>query len=166
MLHDVRVMRAALVAVVVTGCVSLPVEQRTTQGPTAEQTWVARMTAQNGRVPNFDERGQWRDALDRRISTYLSLHPEVANAPDVQVFRFSKQVAVGMTKEQVTILLGAPQQTVTDSGEMEKLARKYWADIKGKASEVWLYPGGWRLFFADERVIDITQYVPPGIGVG
>jgi hypothetical protein len=40
---------------------------------------------------------------------------------------------------------------------MEKLAKKYWPEIKTEAKEAWVYPTGWHLFFADDRVVDITQ---------
>jgi hypothetical protein len=58
------------------------------------------------------------------------------------------------------ILLGAPQQTTTDAAEMEKLAGKYWPDVKPEATEAWVYPLGWRLYFAGARLVDITQYQP------
>lgn len=154
---------AIALATALAGCATAPVEQRTTQGPTAEQVYHARVIAQNGRPPTFEERNYWRDQLDRRIQKYLHEHPEVANSEDVQAFRFTKQVTVGMAKEQVTILLDAPTSTVTDAAALEKLARKYWPDVKGKATEAWAYPGGWNLFLGDGRVVDITQYVerPP-----
>lgn len=166
MLFLVRVPRLALLAILLAGCVTLPVEQRTTQGPTAEDMWLSRVTMQNGRAPTFEERGYWQEQIDRRITRYLNDHPEVANSYDVTVFRYEKQVTVGMTKEQVMILLGAPQSTVTDAAEMEKLARRYWPDIKDKAKEVWVYFGGWRFFFAGDRLIDITQYVPRDFRLG
>jgi hypothetical protein len=154
---------AACVMIVAAGCASAPLEQRTTQGPTAEQVYVARVYAQNGRQPTFEERGHWRQQLDREIARYLTQHPEIANSFDVQAFRFTKQVTVGMTAEQTTILLGPPTATVTDDAELEKVARKYWPDIKGKATEAWVYPGGWNVFVGEGRVVDITQYVerPP-----
>lgn len=147
------------IVVVLAGCVTLPVEQRTTQGPTADQMFHARVITQNGRTPTFEERNHWRDQLDRRIQKYLHEHPEIANSDDVQTFRFTKQVTVGMTKEQVSILLGAPDKTVTDMAEIEKLARKFWPQVKDKATEAWVYPAGWSVFMADGRVIDITQHV-------
>ena len=158
-----RTLVVAALVLAVTGCASAPIEQRTTQGPTAEQVYVARVYAQNGRQPTFEERGHWQHQMDRQIAQYLQQHPEVANSFDVQAFRFTKQVTVGMVKEQATILLGPPSSTVTDAAALEKLARKYWPDIKGKATEALVYPGGWNLFVANDRVVDITQYVerPP-----
>ena len=151
------------VGLTVAGCASAPIEQRTTQGPTASDVYVARIRMQNARQPTFEERGYWQEQMDREIARYLQEHPEIANSFDVQAFRFSKQVTVGMTKEQATILLGSPTTTVTDPAALEKLARKYWPDVKGKATEAWTYPGGWNLFIADGRVVDITQFVerPP-----
>jgi hypothetical protein len=136
------------------------VEQRTTQGPTARELWTHRVLADNGREPTFDERQHWERALDRQISNYLAEHPEVANSLDVSTFRFFRRVAVGMSKAQVMILLGAPLSVTMSAAEMETLARKYWPGIEGNATEAWTYPLGWRLFFAGERLIDITQYLP------
>jgi hypothetical protein len=66
-----------------------------------------------------------------------------------------------MTKEQIVILLGNPETTTTDPAEMEKLARRYWPAVKARAKETWTYPLGWRFYFAGDRVVDITQYLPP-----
>jgi hypothetical protein len=141
------------------GCATAT-EQRTTHGPRAEQVWVFRMADQSGRAPTFEERQHWDQQLDRRISRHLAEHPEVANALDVSTFRYTRQVAVGMTREQVVILLGAPDAVVSDPAEMEKLARKYWPQIAGQASEAWLYPLGWRLYFSGPRLVDLTQFLP------
>jgi hypothetical protein len=149
-------------ALVLAACASAPVEQRTTQGPTAEQIWLYRVITQNGREPTFEERGHWRDEMDRAISRHLVEHPEVANAPNVTSFRFLRQVTSGMTKEQVTILLAAPDSKTTDAAEMEKLAGKFGEQLRGRADEVWSYPLGWRLFFSGDRIVDITQFIRRG----
>ena len=100
---------------------------------------------------------------DEGAVTVLQLRHKKANALDVSTFRFLRQVTVGMDKEQVLILLGAPVAVSGDEAQMEKIARGYWADIKGNATEVWVYPLGWNMFFAGQRLIDITQYTqyPP-----
>jgi hypothetical protein len=154
---------AATLVLILAGCASVPIEQRTTHGPTAEDVYVARIYAQNGRAPNFEERSLWRDQLDRQIQRYLYEHPQLANSEEAQSFRFTKQVTVGMTQEQASILLGPPVSKVADAAALEKLARRYWPDIKGKATEAWTYPGGWNVFIGDGRVVDITQFVekPP-----
>ena len=162
-------MRRGVVAVTValwlTGCVSFPVEERPTQGPTAEEVFRARAIARTGRPPSFEERGPWQDEVDRRISRYLAQHPEFANSPEVQNFRFGKQVRVGMSKEQVRVLLGEPDAIVTDDAAMEKLARVYWPHIKGKATEALVYPGGWRVFVKDGQVVDLVRWIPPRYGI-
>ena len=162
-LSGVNVARAVL-AVVLTlaACTSarMPLEQRTTQGPQAEELWTYRVALANGREPTFDERLHWERQLDLAISRYLATDQEFANSPGLSTFRFDRQAAVGMSKEQVVILLGAPQRTTTDTGEIEKLAGKYWPEIQTHATEAWVYPLGWRLYFAGARLVDVTQYQP------
>jgi hypothetical protein len=136
------------------------VEQRTTQGPMADDVWAYRVLTMNGREPTFDERRHWEGQLDLAITRYLAKDQEFASSPQLSTFRMLRQPTVGMSKEQVLILLDAPDQTTTDAAEMEKLARKYWPQIRGKASEAWTYPLGWQLFFADSRLVDIIQYQP------
>jgi hypothetical protein len=160
MIRDVR--RIVLVAglLAVAACASYrTTEQRTTQGPLAEDLWMTSVILANGREPNFDERRHWTNQLELRISQYLHKHPEAANSLDVSTFRFVRQVSVGQSQEQVVILLGPPIAKTTDEAEMEKLARGYWPSIKGNASEAWVYPAGWRLYFKDSTVVDITQYL-------
>jgi hypothetical protein len=136
-------------------------EQRVTQGPMAEDLFMTRGIMANGKEPNFDERRHWYNQVDTRISQYLIRHPEVASSVDVSTFRFIRQVSVGQDQEQVLILLGPPIGRTTDEAEMEKLARRYWPSIKGNATEAWVYPEGWRLYFKDSVVVDITQYYVP-----
>jgi hypothetical protein len=136
-------------------------EQRTTQGPLAEDLWMTSVILANGREPNFDERRHWNNQMEYKISQYLNKHPEAANSLEVSTFRFVRQVSVGQTAEQVVILLGPPRSKTSDEAEMEKLARAYWPSIKGNASEVWVYPAGWRLYFKDSKLVDITQYLVP-----
>jgi hypothetical protein len=159
-------MRIGLVVVLVVavgvGCaVRQPLEERTTQGPTAEQLWTLRVTADTGRSPTFEERRHWEDSLEARIGEYLRRNPDRANALDVSTFRFLKQVAVGMDREQVVILLGPPMNSTTDQGAVEQLARRYWAQMRDSVTEAWEYPNGWRLFFGGPRLVDIVQYLPP-----
>jgi hypothetical protein len=150
-------------ALVVGGCAARrgPVEQRSTQGPTSTQMLNLRVLTASGREPTFEERRQWDTQVEEKISAYLRAHPEKASALDVSTFRYMRQVTVGMDKEQVLILLGAPVSVTGDQAQMEKVARRYWSDIKGNATELWVYPLGWNMFFAGQRLIDITQYVPP-----
>jgi hypothetical protein len=153
-----------LVVLAVTGCtLAKPaVEQRTTQGPTAEDMFKLRSVYINGREPNFEERHQWDAQIEQKISVYLREHPEKANALDVSTFRFLRQVTVGMDQEQVMILLDAPVEVSDNEMRMEQVARRYWPTIKGNATTVWVYLQGWAVYFAGQKVVDITQYRPPG----
>ena len=147
----------------IVGCaMRKPIEKRTTQGPTAQQLWAWRMASQLGREPDFDERRYFDDELELRIARYLREHPDDANAFGVTAFRFDRQVSVGMSREQVAILLGPPVAQTEDSAAMEKQARKFWPDIKPRARAAWTYPLGWTVYFGEEeRVVDITQFYTP-----
>ncbi len=153
---------ATALLLVLAGCAPLgapPRERRVIQGPTAEAIWTARVLVATGAEPSVDEKLRWDDQMDQRISQYLARHPETANAVDVQTFRFVRQVTAGMDKEQVVLLLGPPVLSTKDAAEIEKLARQFWPLVKdGKPTETWLYPQGWRLFFNESRVVDITQF--------
>jgi hypothetical protein len=156
-----RPLALVALALLLGACLGGPrIEQRTTQGPTADEFWVYRMVLTNGREPNFDERRHWQNEMEDQIGRYLREHPAASNSLDVSTFRFYRRVAVGMTKEQVLILLGRPTKMTTESAEMEKLARRYWPDVKDRAKEAWTYPLGWYFYFAEDRVVDIIQYVP------
>ena len=154
------VVLAVMLAAVACASSGLPLEQRTTQGPLAEELWTYRVTLANGREPTFEERLHCERQLDLAISRYLAKDQEFANSPGVLTFRSVRQTEVGMSKEQVVILLGAPQRATTDTAEIEKLASKYWPEVQAQATEAWVYPMGWRLYFAGARLVDITQYQP------
>jgi hypothetical protein len=162
---NARTLRAGLLLIsaglFLGGCASArSVEQRTTQGPSAREMWYARMIVQNGREPSQDERYDWEDQIETKIGQYLNQHPEFASSLQVTSFRFDRRVAVGMSKEQVFMLLDAPLGITSDQAEMETLARRYWPLLKGNVTEAWVYPGGWNLYFAGSRLLDITQYDP------
>ena len=158
-----RYLALVLCALVACGCAmrQQAVEQRSTQGPTSTQMLNLRVLTESGREPTFEERRQWETQVEDKIGAYLRANPEKANALDVSTFRYLRQVTVGMDKEQVLILLGAPAIVSGDQAFMEKIARVFWPAIKGNATEVWVYPLGWNMFFAGPRLIDITQYLPP-----
>ena len=152
---------AALAVVLLAGCAkwSPPIDQSTTHGPTARQFWILHQAMSNSREPSIDERRHWEDQLDIRIEQYLHQHPEDASALHVTTFRYAKQVVTGMSKEQVLILLGAPDGVTSDQAVMEKAARRYWKDMQGNVTEAWQYPLGWTMFFAGQRLMYITQYL-------
>jgi hypothetical protein len=136
-------------------------EQRTSQGPTAQQMFNLRVLSENGREPTFEEKRRWDEQIEQQIAAYLREHPEKANALDVSTFKFLRQSAVGMDKDQIQILLGPPIAVSSDQAHLEQLARRYWPLIQGNATEVWIYPAGWNLFFSGPRLVDITQYFAP-----
>lgn len=152
---------AAALLVALAACAQITtLEKRAIHGPTAEEIWTARVMLTTGREPSFDEKRQWEDQMDVRLSRYLAQNPQVANAADVQTFRFVRQVTVGMSKDQVLLLLGAPAHATKDAAEIEKLARGFWPLIKANnPAEVWLYFPGWHLYVNESRVVDITQYL-------
>ena len=139
-----------------------PLEQRTVQGPTAREMFNFRVMFENGREPTFEEKRLWDSQIEEQISAYLRTHQDKANALDVSQFRFYRQATVGMDKDQIMILLGPPVSVSGDQAEIAKIARRYWSQIEGNATEVWVYPNGWNLFFAGPKLVDITQYLPPG----
>jgi hypothetical protein len=153
----------ALVVVGLGGCLLLrppPLEQRTTQGPTAREMFNTRVMFENGREPTFEERRLWDNQIEEQISAYLRKNEDKANALDVSQFRYYRRATVGMDKEQILILLGPPLLVSGDQAEMSKIARRYWSQIEGNATEVWVYPNGWNLYFAGPKLVDITQYLP------
>jgi hypothetical protein len=154
-----RVLGLVVLAFAVGACASLrDVEERTTQGPAADELWLYHQIAANGREPTFDERLHWRDQLDERIARYLRAHPEASNSLDLTTFRFERRAIVGMTKEQILLLLGRPLGTTSDPAEIEKRARRFWPLVREQAQEAWAYPLGWTFYFAGDRVVDITRY--------
>jgi hypothetical protein len=160
MIPDVKRIAIVALALIVAGCYMWRVrEQRTTEGPLAEDIWTMKVLMVNGREPNFDERRRWDNAMEQRIGEYLRQNPGAANSMDVSTFKFIRQVSVGQTSEQVLILLGPPMSRTADQAEMEKLARQFWPSVKeSEPTEAWVYPSGWRIYIKDRTVVDITQY--------
>ena len=160
MIPDVKRIAIVALALIMAGCYWARVkEQRTTEGPLAEDIWTMKVLMVNGREPNFDERRRWDNAMEQRIGEYLRQNPGAANSMDVSTFKFIRQVSVGQTSEQVLILLGPPMSRTADQAEMEKLARQFWPSVKeSEPTEAWVYPSGWRIYIKDKTVVDITQY--------
>ena len=149
--------------VLMTGC-SIPLEtkdQRTTQGPTADEFWMTKMLASNGRYPSFEEKRHFQDELDERIAKYLRQHEDAASDPlTAPAFRNLHQVTAGMQKGQVEVLLGPPFSTSDDAQQMANWARRHWPEIRGRADEAWGYPYGWIFYFHKGKIVEITQYLP------
>ncbi|MBI2529154.1 MAG: hypothetical protein HYV93_24600 [Candidatus Rokubacteria bacterium] len=130
--------------------------QRATDGPTAEEIYMVRFARGYGRLPTFDESEKFRRELDDRVADYLNRHPELGTSPRASQFRFHRRVAVGMTKDEVTLLAGPPDGTTRDEPVMKAAAKEFWPAIQPRAQEMWIYPGGWGLYFDGDRLADVT----------
>jgi hypothetical protein len=130
--------------------------QRATEGPTAEEIYMARFVGDYGRLPTFDETLAFRSALDDRVSAYLSRHPDLSTSTRASQFTFHRRAAVGMTGDEVILLLGAPSVRTDDMAGMATAARQFWPAVGQNAKEMWIYPGGWSLYFDGDRLVDIT----------
>lgn len=139
------------------GCATTT-ELRTTDGPTAEDVWKERFRAVNGRSPGFTEKQTFDDQMDVRVREFLAKNPQVANSLRVSNLRFLRQTTVGMTKDEIKLLLGMPQGVTDNPAQMESLARKFWPLVKPQAKEAWSYPGGWTLYFDGDTLTDVTRY--------
>jgi hypothetical protein len=80
--------------------------QRATEGPTAEEIYMARFVGDYGRLPTFDETLAFRAAVDDRVAAYLSRHPDLSTSTRASQFTFHRRAAVGMTRDEVSLLLG------------------------------------------------------------
>jgi hypothetical protein len=164
MLGRVKRPGVAVLLCLLAGCTTIlpPLDQRTTQGPTAAEFWTARVMLQTGRAPSFEEKRHFENEMDERIGRYLREHEDAASSTTVMSFRSLRQVTVGMDKAQVEILLGPPLTTTRDPAQMQSFARHHWPEIrdKTKPDEAWSYPFGWVVYFSRSRVADITQYQP------
>lgn len=141
------------------GCMSTLGEvplQRATVGPSADEIFTARFARGYSRLPSFDETNKFRDDLDRRVGEYLAKNPEIATSPRASQFRFERRVDVGMSKSEVTLLLGPPDMTTGDPALMQTGAGPFWGEIQRRAQEMWRYPSGWALYFEGDRLIDLT----------
>lgn len=139
------------------GCASSgPQVQRATQGPRADEIYLMRFLKGYGRPPSFDETMAWREDFDRRVAEYISRQPGMIVSPRVTQFRVERRVAVGMTKEEVTLLVGLPDAIVSDEKAMEATAKQFWPEVKKRAKEMWTYSGEWQFYFDGERLVDLT----------
>ncbi len=117
---------------------------------------MARFAGDYGRVPTFEESSAFRRDLENRVSAYLSSHPEISTSERASQFTFYRRVAVGMTREEVALLAGAPSSTTQQVPEMAATARQFWPAVGQRAKEMWTYPGRWYLYFDGDRLVDLT----------
>jgi hypothetical protein len=107
-------------------------------------------------LPTFDETLAFRAALDDRVAAHLSRHPDLSTSTRASQFTFQRRTAVGMTGDEVTLLLGAPSVRTDDGARMATAAGHFWPAVGQHAREMWTYPGGWSLYFDGDRLVDIT----------
>ncbi len=161
-----RVCRLAVLVALVSlgGCATERPEQevqRATEGPTAEEVFRSRFLNGYGRLPTFDESLAFREDLDQRVSDYMAKHPELSTSTRAGQFTFQRRISVGMTREEVVLLAGKPSAATPDEGLMEAAARQFWPAVKEHATEMWIYPGGWQLYFDGDRLVDLTVLGKP-----
>lgn len=135
--------------------------QRATEGPTADELFNARFVRGYARLPTFEETNAFRDDLDERVRAYIARHPELANSPRASQFRFHRRVAVGMNRAEVELLAGKPDAVITREADMAAGAGQFWPLLKDRVKEMWAYPGGWRLYFRDDELVDLTVLGKP-----
>jgi hypothetical protein len=151
----------AVALVAVTACApAKEVVRRVPDGPGADDVYSSRFARDYGRSPTYVERAAWRDALDTRIDQYLRAHPDLDTSPRAALLRYERRVAPGMTGDEVTLLLGRPDARTTDAAAMREAAGRFWLRMAPRAKEMWIYPGGWRVYFDGGRVTDATVRAP------
>jgi hypothetical protein len=156
---------AVLLALLLAGCATAPSDekdvQRALEGPTADEVFRSRFVEGYGRLPTFDESAAFRAELEQRVSDYLAKHPEISTSPRASQFTFHRRVSVGMIKEEVTLLAGAPVDTTREGTQMQAAARQFWPAVQQRAQEMWVYPGGWQFYFDADRLVDLTVFGKP-----
>jgi hypothetical protein len=159
---------AVLVALMtLAACATAPSEksdkdvQRATEGPTAEEVFMARFLRGYGRLPSFDESTAYRIETEQRVSDYLAKHPDLSTSPRASQFTFHRRIAVGMSKQEVILLAGAPYEVTQDEAEMQAASRQFWPSVKQHAKEMWVYPGDWQFYFEGDRLVDLTVHGKP-----
>jgi len=66
---------------------------------------------------------------DLRVSQNRGRHPDVSSSPRGSQFAFSRPVAVGMSKEDVVLLVGPPVATTQEGARMQEAAKQFWPAI-------------------------------------
>jgi hypothetical protein len=117
---------------------------------------MARFVGDYGRLPTFEESAAQRADLERRVSAYLVSHPDISTSERASQFTFHRRIAVGMSREEVRLLIGPPLAATDDAATMAGAARQFWPAIAPRAREMWAYPGQWHLYFDGDRLVDLT----------
>ena len=159
-------MAGVLLATLVATACSIPEKKTleyTNHGPSADDLFVARSYALNGRKPTFDERRRWENEMEERVYGYLRQHPELEQTARYTDFRSWWQIAPGSTPAEVRLLLDEPQEQTVDPARMAALAERHWPEVESKAKEAWVYDPGWIVYFDDKGVIIMLHRVTTSI---
>jgi hypothetical protein len=149
-----------LAALVAAGCAtSHEVVELTSKGPSAEELYLSRWHAINGRAPTFAEKRVWEAGVEDRVYAYLRQHPELEQTPRYSDFRVWWQVASGSTPNEVLALLEEPAEQTIDPARMAALGEGQWTEIQARAKKAWVYPPGWVIYFDDTSVIAFVHRV-------
>ncbi len=150
-----------LTALVTAACATSRLDkvELTTTGPSAEEFFVARSYALNGRAPTFDEKRRWESEMEDRVYAYLRAHPELERTSRYSDFRFWWRVTTGSTPAEVRVLLPEPQEQTIDAPRMAALAGRQWTEIESKATEAWVYAPAWVIYFDDTNVVAMVHRV-------
>lgn len=147
------------------GCAAMKTDnvQRTTEGPTAEEIFAARFVAGYNRQPTFDETTTFRVEMEQRITDYFTRRPDVASSPRASQIRFARRVSVGMSRDEVLLLVGEPMSSTRDPAVMREAAGSFWPFVQERAQEMWTYPASWRFYFDGAQLLVDLTYVgrPP-----
>ena len=135
--------------------------QRVTEGPTAEDIFAARFAEGYKRQPTFDESTAFRAEMEQRINDYFARHPDIAASPRASQIRFARRVSVGMSRDEVLVLIGEPVASTRDPRAMREAAGQFWPYIQERAQEMWSYPGSWQLYFDPAQLVDLTYVGQP-----
>lgn len=151
------VVLAALMSV---GCAAkVDVVELTPKGPSAEDLYLERSWAINGRAPTFTEKRRWEAGVEERVYAYLRQHPELEHTARYSDFRLWWQVTTGSTPAEVRVLLEEPAEQTVDRARMAVLAERQWVEVQAKAKEAWFYPPAWVIYFDETSVVGIVHRV-------
>jgi hypothetical protein len=130
------------------------VHERMSYGPGAVNLWNSRYFDMRNHWPSQQESGAKRTEIKSKVESYISAHPDLterkkSNLRNLEVFR-------EMTKTEVLLLLGEPNQIIRGPDGIAKKAEQFGPELKSRVDEAWDY-SPYTLFFQGDIVIDIHR---------
>jgi len=126
------------------GCATMQIVRRVEAGPDAVSLWKYRKYP----YKTIQASRKYEKELQSRVGTYLINHPEI-DRYIVMKLKGLSDVIEGMNKEQVELLYGRPDKSISD-----------YKGLKYNSTEKWIYfwnPGEFRIFFIDNMVVAIED---------